>query len=103
MPSVTALLNALTNATDMRLAHLENITPHYAKTLQLWRKRFVSNVETIRALGFDERFIRMWEFYFAYCEGGFLEGAIGDVQMILAKPAWHGTSADGFLSSRPSF
>lgn len=88
--SVTAMLDSLTRATDMRLVHLEDITAHYARTLRLWRERFYANWDGVRSMGFDERFMRMWEFYFAYCEGGFMERAIGGVQMVLAKPAWRG-------------
>ena len=88
--SVTAMADSLTRATGMRLVHLEDITAHYAPTLRLWRERFCANWDTVRAMGFHERFMRMWEFYLAYCEGGFMERAIGDVQMVLAKPSWRG-------------
>jgi cyclopropane-fatty-acyl-phospholipid synthase len=99
--SVTAIVDALTRATDMRLVHLEDITPHYAKTLRMWRERFYANLDQIRRMGFDERFVRMWEFYLAYCEGGFMERVIGDVQMVLAKPAWRRPSILGLLPARP--
>jgi cyclopropane-fatty-acyl-phospholipid synthase len=100
--SVTAMVDALTRATDMRLVHLEDITPHYAKTLRMWRERFYANLDKVRGLGFDERFVRMWEFYLAYCEGGFMERLIGDVQMVLAKPAWRQTPILGSLPPCPS-
>ena len=86
IPSISALCGSLAKSTDMRLFHLEDITPHYAKTLNHWRHRFMQNVQEIRAQGFSEAFIRLWEFYFCYCEGGFLERQIGDVQMIFTKP-----------------
>jgi cyclopropane-fatty-acyl-phospholipid synthase len=86
IPSVTAMNNAITRATDMRLYHLEDIGPHYATTLKAWRENFFANLSRIRALGYSEEFIRMWEFYFCYCEAGFAERAIGDVQMLLVKP-----------------
>jgi cyclopropane-fatty-acyl-phospholipid synthase len=86
IPSVTAMLESLTRASDLKLAHLEDIGPHYATTLRKWRESFFGNLEAVRALGYPERFIRMWEFYLCYCEGGFEERAIGDVQMLLAKP-----------------
>jgi cyclopropane-fatty-acyl-phospholipid synthase len=70
----------------MRLFHLEDITSHYARTLRLWRQRFIENLTQIRRQGFSEDFIRLWIFYFCYCEGGFLERQIGDVQMIFTKP-----------------
>ena len=71
---------------DMRLFHLEDITPHYAKTLDAWRRRFSNHIDEIRALGFPDEFIRLWNFYFCYCEGGFLERQIGVVQMLFTKP-----------------
>jgi cyclopropane-fatty-acyl-phospholipid synthase len=86
IPSVTALLAAATRGSDLRLVHLEDIGPHYATTLHHWRQNFDRNRPAIGALGYSERFLRMWEFYFCYCEGGFLERAIGDAQMLLAKP-----------------
>ena len=86
IPSVTVMLESLTRTTDLRLVHLEDIGPHYATTLRKWRENFFGNIEAVRALGYPERFIRMWEFYLCYCEGGFEERAIGDVQMLLAKP-----------------
>jgi cyclopropane-fatty-acyl-phospholipid synthase len=86
IPSVTALLNSITAASDMRLFHLEDIGPHYAKTLACWRSNFFSHLAEIKALGYPDTFIRMWEFYLCYCEGGFEERALGDVQMLLVKP-----------------
>ena len=68
------------------MVHLEDLTPHYARTLRSWRENFLANIERVRALGFPERFIRMWEFYLCYCEGGFAERYLGDVQILLTKP-----------------
>jgi cyclopropane-fatty-acyl-phospholipid synthase len=86
LPSVAVMSDAVARVTDLRLVHLEDITPHYARTLRLWRERFFANIDRVRALGFSEKFIRMWEFYLCYCEGSFLERYIGDVQMVLARP-----------------
>ncbi len=86
IPSVSALLESTTRASTMKMVHLEDITPHYAETLRRWRDRFGENLEAIRRLSFDDGFIRMWEFYLCYCEAGFEERYIGDVQMLLAKP-----------------
>jgi len=86
IPSVTAMNNSITRASDLKLAHLEDIGPHYATTLRLWRENFFRNIEAVRALGYPESFVRMWEFYLCYCEGGFAERALGDVHMLLAKP-----------------
>jgi cyclopropane-fatty-acyl-phospholipid synthase len=86
IPSITAISKAIARATDLRLVHLEEITPHYARTLREWRRRFFANISKVRALGFSETFVRMWEYYLCYCEGGFAERYIGDVQIIFAKP-----------------
>jgi cyclopropane-fatty-acyl-phospholipid synthase len=88
IPSITAISNAVARSTDLQLMHLEDITPHYARTLGEWRRRFFTNIDKVRALGFSETFIQMWEYYLCYCEGGFAERYIGDVQLILAKPLW---------------
>jgi len=90
IPSVTAMGDAVAAATDLRLVHLEDITPHYARTLRTWRERFFENIQQVRALGYSETFIRMWEFYLCYCEAGFEERYLGDVQMFFAKPLWRG-------------
>ncbi len=67
IPSIAAMLAAKTRSTDLALVHLEDFGPSYARTLHDWRLRFLANREAVRALGFDERFLRMWGFYFAYC------------------------------------
>lgn len=86
IPSVTSMISAATRATDLRLFHLEDITPHYAQTLRNWRERFLGNEDAVRRLGFDEPFLRMWEYYLAYCEGGFTERYLGCVHMLFTKP-----------------
>ena len=86
IPSNTAMLNSVTQVTDMRLVDLEDIGPHYATTLRMWRENFFANIDEVRKLGYSEEFIRMWEFYLCYCEGGFEERALGDVHLLLAKP-----------------
>jgi cyclopropane-fatty-acyl-phospholipid synthase len=86
IPSVTALLDAVTGASDLRLVHLDDIGPHYATTLRLWRENLHRNMAGVRALGLSDEFIRMWEFYLAYCEAGFAERALGDIQALLVKP-----------------
>lgn len=92
IPSIAAMLAAKTRSTDLALVHLEDFGPSYARTLHDWRLRFLDNREAVRAQGFDERFLRMWEFYLAYCEGGFLERSIGVAHLLLAKPGYRGTS-----------
>ena len=86
LTSVTAMSDTLTRVTDMRIVDLEDIGPHYATTLQRWRERFFDNIDAIRGMGFSEEFIRMWHYYLCYCEGGFLERAIGNVQMLMMRP-----------------
>ena len=86
IPSVTAITESVARVTDMKLFNLEDIGPHYAPTLRLWRERFFANVNQVRALGYPESFNRLWEFYLCYCEGGFAERQLGDVQMLLTKP-----------------
>jgi cyclopropane-fatty-acyl-phospholipid synthase len=93
IPSITAISQAVARSTDLQIVNLRDITPHYARTLREWRRRFLNNIKTVRELGFSETFIRMWEYYLCYCEGGFAERYIGDVQMILAKPLWRAKPA----------
>jgi cyclopropane-fatty-acyl-phospholipid synthase len=88
IPSTTAISNAIAASTDLRLVHLEDITPHYARTLAEWRRRFFAQIDRVTELGYADTFIRMWEYYLCYCEGGFTERYIGDVQMVFAKPLW---------------
>ncbi|MGB5260780.1 MAG: cyclopropane-fatty-acyl-phospholipid synthase family protein [Gammaproteobacteria bacterium] len=86
LPSVAALSDAIARKTDMRIFHLEDIGPHYATTLRHWRERFFANIGQVRQLGYQEHFVRMWEYYLSYCEGGFRQQTIGTVQLLLTKP-----------------
>jgi cyclopropane-fatty-acyl-phospholipid synthase len=86
IPSVNAINESVARVTDMKLFNLEDIGPHYAPTLRLWRERFFANIAKVRSLGYPESFNRLWEFYLCYCEGGFAERQLGDVQMLLTKP-----------------
>ncbi len=86
LPSVAALSDAIGRKTDMRIFHLEDIGPHYATTLRLWRERFFDNIEKVKQAGYPEHFIRMWKYYLCYCEAGFRQQAIGTVQLLLSKP-----------------
>jgi cyclopropane-fatty-acyl-phospholipid synthase len=87
IPSVTAMLDSITRSSDLRLFRLDDIGPHYATTLRMWRENVFRQLDRIRALGYSREFLRMWEFYLCYCEGGFIERAISDVHMVLVKPA----------------
>ncbi|MEX2466497.1 MAG: cyclopropane-fatty-acyl-phospholipid synthase family protein [Gemmatimonadota bacterium] len=86
IPSVSVLTGAAA-PTNLRLVHLDDMTPDYAETLRRWRDRFLERWPEIADLGFDESFKRLWDFYFCYCEGGFDEAVLGSVQMTFAKPA----------------
>ena len=86
IPSVAAMSGSIARASDLRLFNLEDIGPSYALTLAAWRERFHRNAAQVQALGYDQRFMRMWDFYLAYCEGGFRERSIGDVQLWLTRP-----------------
>jgi cyclopropane-fatty-acyl-phospholipid synthase len=86
IPSITALQTSIGSRTRLKTVNLEDITPHYATTLNRWCEAFMRNADEIRRLGFDDVFIRLWQFYFCYCEGGFAERAIGDVQWLMAMP-----------------
>jgi cyclopropane-fatty-acyl-phospholipid synthase len=86
IPSIEAIKTSITRKTDFNLIDLEDITLHYATTLRFWRERFFANLDKVKALGFPDSFIRMWEFYLASCEGGFKEQYNGDVQMIFTRP-----------------
>lgn len=86
LPSVTALTTTATNKTDLRLYALEDITSHYALTLNKWRKKFYENIDIVKQLGYDNQFLRMWEYYLCYCEGGFNERAIGCIHAEFHKP-----------------
>lgn len=99
LPCVWSICDAVKKATDFRMIHLEDIGPHYARTLAVWRDRMRANLDNIRALGYEERFLRMWEFYLGYCEGAFSERAIGAVQILLARPDARRAPVLGALST----
>lgn len=88
IPSITAIQNSLTSSTDLVINDIRDIGHHYARTLSDWRKRFLKNKQEIRKLGFDDKFLRMWLFYFAYCEGGFEEKVISDIHLHITKPGY---------------
>jgi cyclopropane-fatty-acyl-phospholipid synthase len=88
LPSVEVISQHLSADTDMQMIHLRDITQDYADTLAAWRERFFARLEEVRRQGFDETFIRMWDFYLCYCEGGFRERVIGTTQLTFAKPGY---------------
>ena len=88
LPSMEVIRGCVAGRTDMRAIELEEITQHYPETLRRWRERFLDREEEVEALGYDHGFRRLWELYLAWCEAGFLERRLGDVQLLLAKPAY---------------
>jgi cyclopropane-fatty-acyl-phospholipid synthase len=86
LPSLEVLERALERRTDMRTLDVYDLTDHYVETLRHWRARFLAGWGELRTVGYDERFKRIWTLYLAYCEGGFAERRIADVQILLAKP-----------------
>jgi len=85
IPSQEALAGAVERGSQLRVAASREIGEHYGPTLAAWRERFLGRWEDVRALGFDDAFRRAWEFYLAYCEAGFRNGALGDVQLLLER------------------
>ena len=94
-PSPGALAAAAAGHTDLRLLRQEDFSSHYARTLREWRKAFNNHLSDVRALGFDERFIRMWDYYLCYCEGGFVEEFTTLLQLLYAKPGYRSGSTRG--------
>ncbi len=89
LPSLAAMTQELARRTDLQVADLHDITVHYVTTLRHWRERFEANSKALSRLGYDERFRRLWTLYLAYCEAGFAERRICDLQLLLAKRRCH--------------
>ena len=88
LPSMESIVRSLSRVTDLSVTALHDYGNHYAETLRRWHANLHRDEGALDALGLDERFVRMWDFYLAYCEAGFEERSIGVVQMALARPAW---------------
>lgn len=86
LPSVSGMQESVGRTSNLRMESLEDCSEHYARTLQAWRHQFFEHIDNVRSLGFDERFIRMWEYYLCYCEAAFLEKAVRVVQIVWDKP-----------------
>ena len=95
LPSLEVISRCVARATQLRLLDLEDLTGHYPETLRRWRENFVRFAGRAGELGYDLRFRRLWELYLAYAEGGFIERRIGDVQALLAGPAYRGPAPRG--------
>ena len=102
LPSIQVFADCAARVTDMRLLGLEDITDSYPPTLERWRENFAAASGRLEALGYDERFRRLWDLYLAYSEGGFRERRIGDVQVLLAKPGYRGTRATLRAAATPA-
>lgn len=83
--SIAQITGVIKSQTDLAIVDMEDITQHYAETLSRWRINFLNVLPKVKELGFSQAFINMWEFYFVFCEAGFLERNIGDVQLVFAK------------------
>ena len=97
LPSLEVIMRNVARRTDMQAVQLEDITGHYVETLRRWRHRFLASSPELAELGYDERFRRVWTLYLAYCEAGFAERRICDLQLLLTKPLWRAAG------SRPGF
>ncbi len=86
IPSLEGIVRATGAASDLSVHHLEDIGRHYAPTLRAWRERFFARIDEVRALGFDDRFLRMWEMYLCFSEAAFAERTLGDLQILLTRP-----------------
>jgi cyclopropane-fatty-acyl-phospholipid synthase len=101
LPSVWSMCDSVKRVTDFRILHLEEISGYYARTLAEWRRRFRAAAGELRDRGYPERFLRMWDFYFCYCEGGFRERVIGTVQLLLERPRGRREPVLGALEAGP--
>ncbi len=97
LPSIGAISSSVSRATKMQIIDVEDLSAHYAETLRRWRERFDERIDEVQALGLDDRFCRLWRFYLAYCEAGFLERHCTVNQIVFAGHHWR----PGGLQLRP--
>jgi cyclopropane-fatty-acyl-phospholipid synthase len=102
LPSLEIIARSIARSTDMQMVHLDDLTPHYVETLRCWRERFAEHDEELYALGYDERFRRLWTLYLSYCEAGFAERRILDVQLLLGKPRRQVEARVAAVSAEPA-
>lgn len=88
LPGHEVVMSSIRRYTDMQMVGMQEIGEDYAKTLEAWRERFLSRLNEVKALGFDDVFVRMWDYYLCYCQGAFEERIIGTSQILFAKPEW---------------
>jgi len=99
---LSEMLRSTGRATTLRPFHVEDMGIHYARTIHEWRARFLAKRDAVRRLGLDERFIRMWDLYLAYCEAAFAERHISDVQILFTR-AYHDAPYFGEWTTRSAF
>ena len=85
-PSLHALVDAAYHNSCLTLEHIDNIGLHYAQTLAEWRRRFNANAQMVRSLGFDDVFVRAWNYYLTYCEAGFFSQTENCLILVFARP-----------------
>ena len=88
MPSVSRMVQLIADQTDMVVRQIDDFGLDYARTIADWRQRFQASSPLLEKLGYDERFQRLWEFYLAYCQGGFLERSISVVHLVASRPEY---------------
>jgi cyclopropane-fatty-acyl-phospholipid synthase len=86
LPSVAALNTSINRTGEMTMMNLKEMGLHYAKTLRIWKQKFNENLDEVRKLGFDEKFIRKWNYYLSYCEAAFDMRNISVMQMVYTRP-----------------
>ncbi|KAH0640464.1 hypothetical protein KY285_037050 [Solanum tuberosum] len=102
LPALSRVTSAMASASRLCVMHLEDIGVHYYQTLRCWRKNFLKNKSQIHALGFDDKFIRTWEYYFDYCAAGFKTRTLGDYQIVFSRPGNVATFGDPYNVTMPS-
>jgi cyclopropane-fatty-acyl-phospholipid synthase len=100
LPSPATIAESISRHTDLRMAWMEDISASYVLTLAEWRRRFAAAAPQLGELGYDERFRRLWDLWLALSEAGFREARITDLQMVFAKPRWHGAIGARDATSR---
>jgi len=88
LPSLERVSRVLAGHTSLTIAGVTDIGPHYGPTLATWKSRFLENRQEIMSMGFDEDFIRTWEYYFSICQAGFNQRHLRDLQIILDRPLY---------------
>jgi cyclopropane-fatty-acyl-phospholipid synthase len=97
-----SILQSVSRVTDLAVTAARDYGLHYAETLRRWQTNLHCDEDALDALGLDDRFVRMWDFYLCYCEAGFDERAISVVQMALARPAWRPHHDPARMASVPA-